>query len=173
LGVLYERMPGKRGPPKTGLGGAHVGETPEIAELNRRAGFADAAGSKAPLGRWKQAAARWLRVRETNLPMLEGLVSAGYKETIKAIARKCGYKPESPHFFEVLGWKQKQAAGGHRTVGLTGLKLQKRERFDGLSEAEICERIVDERLGYKDVVGRLPAEMGLTPAILVTCLPSL
>ena len=53
------------------------------------------------------------------------------------------------------------------------LELAKRERFDGLSEAEICEWIVDERLTYKDVVGRLPKEIGLTPAIMVACLPTL
>src|SRR6185369_6211506 len=115
-------------------------------------------GRKTPLGRWKQAAARWLRLCESNLPMLQGLVASGYKETIKAIARKCGYKDESAAFFELLGWKQKQSEGGHRTVGLSGLKLLKRERFDGLSEAEICKRISDERLTYKDAVGRLPKE---------------
>jgi hypothetical protein len=171
--LYYARKSPKMMTPKSVLRVAQLLETPAIAELNRIAGFADAAGRKAPLGRWKQAAARWLRVRESNLPMLEGLVSAGYKETIKSIARKAGYKPETARFFEVLGWKQKQASSGHRTVGLTGLKLQKRERFDGLSEAEICERIADERLSYKDVVGRLPKEIGLTPAIMVATLPSL
>ena len=105
--------------------------------------------------------------------MLQGLVKAGYKETIKNIARKAGYKPESAAFFEVLGWKQKQAAGGHRDVGMTNLVLQKRERFDGVSEAEICEVITSRSLSYKDVVGRLPKDIGLTPAIMVTLLPSL
>ena len=84
-----------------------------------------------------------------------------------------GYKPDSPSFFEVLGWKQKQAAGGHRTVGLTDLAVKKRERFDELSEAEICEAIETQKLKYKEVVGRLPKELGLTPAIMVTLLPSL
>jgi hypothetical protein len=65
-----------------------------------------------------------------------------------------------PGFFEVLGWKQKQTAAGHRKVGLDRLKLAKRERFDGVTEAEICERIVEDRLTYKDVVGRLPKELG-------------
>ena len=118
-------------------------------------------------------ATRWLRVREQNLPMLQGLVKAGFKETLKRIARKAGYKPVSQAFFEVLGWKQKQAAAGHRSVGLEGLNLVKRERFDGLSEAEICEWIELERLSYKEVVGRLPKDMGLTPAIMAALLPSL
>src|SRR6185295_13468011 len=106
---------------------------------------------------------RWLAVREANPALLDGLVKAGYKETIKRLARKCGYAPSSPAFFEALGWKQKQGTGGHRTVGLDGLDLRKRERFDGLDEAAICERIVREGLGFKDVVGRLPQQIGLTP----------
>ena len=159
--------------PKGVLRVAQLLEAPEIAELNRAAGFASEASAKAPLGRWKSAARQWLRFRERNLPLLEGLVKAGFKETIKRIARKAGYRPESARFFALLGWKQKQAAGGHRRLGLSGLALAKRERFDGLSEAQICARISAGRLSYKDVVGRLPAETGLTAAILVALLPSL
>ena len=171
--LFYEKKSTKMLTPKAVLRIAELLETEAIATLNKAAGFSDAGSKKAPLGRWKRAAQRWLAAREKNLPMLQGLVKAGYKETIKSIARKCGYKPESAAFFEVLGWKQKQASGGHRQVGLTGLKLQKRERFDGLSEAEICESIVMQKLSYKDVVGRLPKDIGLTPAIMVACLPSL
>jgi von Willebrand factor type A domain len=148
-------------------------QVPEIAALNRQAGFADPAGRRPPLGRWSAAARQWLAHRERNLPMLEGLVTAGYKETIKSLARKCGYRPQSPRFFEILGWPQKQADAGHRRVGLDGLTLERRERFDGLDEAEICARIVADRLSYKEVVGRLPAGVGLTPAIMVALLPSL
>jgi hypothetical protein len=160
--------------PKQVLRVAQLLETPEIAALNRSAGFADPAGRKPPLGRWPAAARRWLAHRERNAPLLDGLVTAGYKETIKALARKCGYRPATDRFFSVLGWAQKQARGGHRTVGVGGdLVLQRRERFDGLTEAEICERIVNEKLSFKDAVGRLPAGLGLTPAIMVTLLPSL
>ena len=171
--LFYEKKSTKMLTPKAVLRIAELLETPGIADLNRAAGFADAGSKKAPLGRWKRAATRWLAIREKNLPMLQGLVKAGYKETIKNIARKAGYKPESAAFFEVLGWKQKQADGGHREIGLSGLKLQKRERFDGLSEAEICESIVMQKLSHKDVVGRLPKDVGLTPAIMVALLPSL
>jgi hypothetical protein len=159
--------------PKAVLRVAELLSCPQIAALNRRAGFASAASHKAPLGRWPQAARAWLRMRERNLPMLQGLVKAGYKQTIMKLARKCGYKPESQVFFETLGWKQKQAAAGHRDIGLTGMVLRKSERFDGFSEQEICEYIVAEKLTYKEVVGRLPRELGLTPAIMVTLLPSL
>jgi hypothetical protein len=152
---------------------AELLETPEIAALNRAANFASAAGGKPPLGRWPSAARQWLAYRESNPALLDGLVTAGFKETIKKLARKCGYRPRTARFYEVLGWPQKQAAGGHRRVGLDGLALARRERFDGLSEEEICARIVAGRLSYKDAVGRLPAGVGLTPAIMVALLPSL
>ncbi len=172
--LFYAKKSTKMLTPKGVLRVGELLEVPEIAALNRAAGFGDATGGKAPLGRWKRAATKWLAAREKNRVMLEGLVRAGYKETIKKIARKAGYKPETQAFFEILGWKQKQADGGHRTVGLgADLKLEKRERFDGVSEAEICERIEQDRLSYKDVVGRLPKDVGLTPAIMVALLPSL
>jgi len=169
----YERKSTRMMTPKAVLRVAELLETPQIVELNRLAGFSDPAANKAPLGRWPKAATKWLSMREANPAMLEGLVRAGYKETIKNIARKVGYKPKSEQFFAILGWKQSQAEGGHRTMGLENLELQKRERFDGLSEAEICEAIVTQRLAYKDAVGRLPADVGLTPAIMVALLPSL
>lgn len=159
--------------PKGVLRIAELLEAAPIADLNRVAGFADEASRAVPLGRWKKAATRWLQRREANPAMLEGLVKAGYKETLKKLARKVGYKPQDERFFAVLGWKQKQAEGGHRTMGLTGLKLERRERFDGLSEAEICETIESQRLKHKDVMGRLPEGMGLTPAIMVALLPGM
>ncbi|MFP2959005.1 vWA domain-containing protein [Myxococcus sp. 1LA] len=169
----YERKSTRMLTPKAVLRVAELLEHPEIAQLNREAGFGDPASRKAPLGRWKRVASKWLAAREANLPMLQGLVKAGYKETLKKLARKAGYKPRAQGFFEVLGWKQKQSAQGHREVGLNGLTLVKRERFDGLSEAEICEWIDLERLSYKEVVGRLPKDVGLTPAIMAALLPSL
>lgn len=169
----YERGSKRMMTPKAVLRVAQLLEVAEIAALNRAAGFGDPASRRPPLGRWPKAARQWLEVRERNLPLLEGLVAAGYKETIKAIARKSGYKPQSARFFEILGWAQKQSDAGHRAVGLEGLVLQRRERFEGMDEAAICERIVGDRLTFKDAVGRLPAGMGLTPAILVALLPTL
>jgi len=169
----YEQKSTRMMTPKAVLRVAELLETSDVAELNRLAGFSDPAAKKPALGRWKGAATRWLRVREANRPMLEGLVAAGYKETIKKIARKAGYKPESAAFYQILGWKQKQAPGGHRSVGLDGLVLEKRERFDGISEVEICEAIESQKLKYKEVIGRLPPDVGLTPAIMVALLPSL
>ncbi len=171
--MQYEKNSTNMLTPKGVLRVAELLELPEISQLNREAGFGDPAGNKPLLGRWKSAARKWLQMREQNQPMLEGLVAAGYKETIKKIARKVGYKPISEKFFAILGWKQKQAEGGHREIGLDNLKLEKRERFDGLAEAEICEIIVNQKLQYKEVVGRLPKDIGLTPAIMVAVLPSL
>ncbi|MBL8915732.1 MAG: VWA domain-containing protein [Archangium sp.] len=171
--LFYEKKSARMMTPKAILRVAQLLEEPQIAALNRKAGFGDPASKKAPLGRWKRVAQKWLEYREKNPAMLKGLVKAGFKETIKDLARKCGYKPENQSFFEILGWKQKQSAAGHRSVGLGTLKFEKQERFDGLSEAEICEAIETQRLTYKDVVGRLPKDVGLTPAIMAAVLPSL
>jgi hypothetical protein len=90
--------------PKAVLRVAELLETPEIAALNRQAfGITT---TRPPLGRWKRAAHHWLRSRESS-PRLATLVKRGWKETIKAIARKCGYRPLDARFFELLGWKQR------------------------------------------------------------------
>lgn len=171
--LAYEKKSTRMLTPKAVLRVAELLEHPAIAKLNRKAGFGDPAAKKPPLGRWKRAATKWLAYRENNPALLAGLVKAGFKETIKQLARKAGYKPQGQAFFEALGWKQKQADGGHRTVGLSGLNVKKSDRFDGLSEAEICEAIETQRLTYKEVVGRLPKELGLTPAIMAALVPSL
>jgi hypothetical protein len=62
--------------PKAVLRVAELLETPEIAAMNRKAGFGDPAAKNAPLGRWNRAATKWLAARETNVPMLEGRPSA-------------------------------------------------------------------------------------------------
>jgi len=171
--LWYQRKSPRMLTPKAVLRVAELLELPAIAALNRAAGFADPAGKRAPLGRWPKAAAKWLAQREANAPMLAGLVKAGYKQTIKNLSRKVGYKPTAAAFFGVLGWKQTQKGDGRRKIGLDNLELAKSERFDGLSEAEICETIVTQKLRYKDAVGRLPSDIGLTPAIMITLLPSL
>lgn len=145
----------------------------EIAAVNRAAGFISPTSVANSLGRWKKVAEHWLHIRESNPPLLEGLVAGGYKTTIRTIAKWAQYKPQSAKFYEMLGWAQKQADGGHRAVGLTNLKLRKSQRFDGLTEAEICEQIADQKLSYKDVVGRLPKGTKLTAAIMVACFSTL
>src|SRR5688500_5797847 len=119
--LWYQKKSARMLTPKAVLRIAELLETPQIAALNRAAGFGDPAAKRAPLGRWAKAATRWLQLREANKPMLEGLVRAGYKQTIKNIARKVGYKPSSPYFFSILGWKQSQAEDGRREIGLENL----------------------------------------------------
>jgi len=56
--LYYQQKSTRMLTPKGVLRVAQLLETEEIAALNRRAGFSDAAGRKPALGRWKQAAAR-------------------------------------------------------------------------------------------------------------------
>src|SRR5258707_13159800 len=113
-----------------------VGEVlslPGVVTLNRLLGFGNPPKRKPFTGRYYKAVTDWLEFRETNISLLEGLKKSGYSKTVQALARMIGYKPKTKRFFEVLGWKQKQAAEGHRTIGLTDLQIR-RLSFDGLSE---------------------------------------
>jgi hypothetical protein len=136
---------------------------PEIAEVNRKMGFGVSARTPAR-GRYYKVVEKWLRYREDNLPMLEGLVKAGFKGTVKKLARRVGYKPSSSKFFEVLGWKQAQAKDGRRTIAI-GEEFEK-ETWDGMSEKEICKLITKEKPSWKRVTGLLPSGVGMTRAIV-------
>lgn len=127
------------------------------------------AGSR--LKGYLKAVEKWLRHRERNPRMLEGLVRAGFRTTVMKLARKVGYKPESGAFFEILRWKQKQSAGGHRTLALD-TEVSAAESWDGLSEAQICARIVEGRPSWKRLVGLLPTAPGLTSAIAAAAVES-
>jgi len=137
--------------------------------MNRTLNFGSPHKRKPFVGRYYNAVTDWLEFRETNISLLEGLKKSGYSKTVQSLARMVGYKPKSKRFFEVLGWKQKQSAEGHRTIGLTDLQIRKLS-FDDLSEKEICETIVAEKLGWKQVMGMLPKRLGLTAAIFVAML---
>ena len=134
-----------------------------VAEINRRLAFGRSARTPA-MGRYRKVVAKWLRHREQNPKMLEGLVRAGYRKTVMKLARTVGYKPLTPAFFEALRWKQKQAADGRRALAI-GQPMADAESWTGLSEAQICARIVETRPSYKRIVGLLPREVGLTRAI--------
>lgn len=137
---------------------------PEIAAINRELGFTRSARNPA-LGRWPKAVDKWLRHRERNLPMLEGLVKAGYRTTVMRLAQRAGYRPDTPRFFEVLRWRQKQAPDGRRSMAI-GAEVRAAERWDGLSEAEVCQRIVDTKPSWKRIVGLLPDSVGMTRAVV-------
>jgi hypothetical protein len=154
--------------PKLLLRVGEVLEQPPVAAINRELGFGKSLRAPA-LGRWPKAVEKWLRYRERNPRMLQGLVKAGFRTTVIELARKVGYKPESEQFFQVLRWKQKQAKDGRRGVAI-GMELRAAESWAGLTETEICERIVATKPDLKRLVGLLPKEPGLTAAIVAAAI---
>ncbi len=156
--------------PKLLLRVGEVLDLPGVAEINRELGFCRSA-RKSFLGRWPTVVHKYLQYREQNTRMLEGLVKAGFRQALIKLARKSGYKPETPKFFELLRWKQKQADEGHRVIAI-GQTLIKAETWAGLSEADICQKIVRERPGFKRLVGQIPPEIGLTRAIMAAAVES-
>lgn len=143
---------------------------PGIATINRELGFGRSA-RHAFLGRWPATARKWLAFREANIQVLEGLVKAGFKETVKDLARLVGYKPATDKFFEVLRWKQAQAEDGRRSLAI-GKAVSQAKSWEGLSESDICERIVASKPGFKVITGLLPKAVGLTRAIMAAAIES-
>ena len=143
-------------------------ELDSVAAINRELGFGRSARN-AHLGRWPKAVEKWLLHRERNPKMLEGLVRAGFRRTVMRLAQKVGYKPVTPRFFELLRWRQKQADDGRRQLAI-GAEVAEAESWEGMSEQEICEKIVAERPNYKRIVGLLPTEVGLTRAVMAAAI---
>lgn len=139
-----------------------------VAAINRELGFGKSAREPAR-GRYYKAVEKWLRNREANPKMLEGLVKAGFRSTVMDLAKRVGFKPETPKFFEVLRWKQAQAKDGRRTLAI-GVAVKVAETWEGLSERDICERIVKDKPGYKRIVGLLPSNPGMTRAIMASAI---
>jgi len=137
---------------------------PGVAAINRELGFGKSARHPF-LGRWDRAVEKWLRHREQNPKLLEGLVKAGFRTTVMDLARRVGYKPESPTFFDTLRWKQDQADDGRRTISI-GKAVVEAETWQGLTEKQVCERIMLTKPDFKRVVGLLPKEIGLTRAVV-------
>lgn len=165
---LLRRSDGRDLSPKLLLRVGDLLRLPEIAAINRELGFGRSA-RHAFLGRWPLAVEKWLRHREQNERTLEGLVQAGYRRTVMELARRIGYKPESPRFFEILRWRQKQAGDGRRALAL-GAPVKAAESWDALSEAEICARIVETGPSWKRIVGRLPKAVGVTRAVVAAAI---
>jgi hypothetical protein len=161
--LIYNKT-GKDMSPKLLLRMHDLLRLPEIAKINRELGFG-VSDRKPFVGRWTKAVIKWLEYREENPRLLEGLIKAGFRSTVMSLAQRTGYKPQSPKFFETLRWKQKQAEDGRREFAI-GVAVAKAESWEGLSEEQICERIVTERIGLKRVEGMLPKNVGLTRAIM-------
>jgi hypothetical protein len=143
---------------------------PAVAAINRELGFGRSA-RKPFLGRWDTAVEKWLRYREENPKLLQGLVKAGFKQTVMDLCRAVGYKPESPNFFKALGWRQDQAKDGRRTVAV-GREWEAAETWDGQDEEAICRRIAGTKPSWKVIVGRVPASVGITRAIMAVAVES-
>jgi hypothetical protein len=135
-----------------------------VADINRELGFGNSARNPA-LGRYYKVVEKWLRYREENPKMIEGLVKAGFRTTVMRLARRVGYKPTTDKFFELLRWKQVQSKDGRRELAI-GKKVKKAETWEGKTEKEICELITDKKPGWKRIVGLLPKEVGMTRAIV-------
>jgi len=168
--LLVHRRDGKDLNPKLLLRVYDVLKTPGVAAINRDLGFGNSA-RRPFLGRWTKAVEKWLQFREENPKMLDGLVKAGYKGTVKDLARAVGYKPSTPKFFETLGWAQDQAKDGRRQL-LIGVEMAKAEGWDDLTEGQICEKIVAEKPDWKRIVGLLPKKLGVTRAIMAAAVES-
>lgn len=161
--LLYDKT-GKDLNPKLLLRIHDLLRLPEVAAINRELGFGRST-RKPFLGRWPKAVEKWLRFREENPRMLEGLVKAGFRTTVMELARRIGYKPETQRFFEVLRWRQAQSKDGRREIAI-GVEVEAAETWDGMTEEQICERIVKTRPNFKRVVGLVPKEVGLTRAVV-------
>lgn len=150
--------------PKLLLRVGEVLSMPEVADINRELGFGLSTRNP-PMGRYPKAVEKWLRYREENLPMLEGLVKAGYKTTVQRLAQRIGYKPTSEKFFEILRWRQKQGKHGARTMAI-GKEVSAAETWEGKTERQICSLIVKEKPNWKRIIGLLPKSVGMTRAIV-------
>lgn len=168
--VLLRRKDNKDLNPRLLLRVYDVLTIPGVAQINRDLGFGQSA-RKPFVGRWVKAVEKWLRYREENPKMLEGLVKSGFRQTVMRLARHVGYKPTDEMFFKTLRWKQAQSDSGHRQVAI-GMALDKVESWNGLTEEQICERVVSEKPSFKRLVGMLPANVGLTPAIVAAAIES-
>lgn len=167
--LLTQRKDGKDLNPKLVLRVRDVLRIPGVAQINRELGFGKSA-RKPFLGRWNNAAEKWLRYREDNPKLLEGLVKAGFRTTGMNIARFSHFCPQTNKFFETLRWKQTQAKDGRRKA--IGQEFVQAETWEGLDERAICQRIVREKLGFKRIVGLVPKEVGLTRAIVAAAIES-
>ena len=137
---------------------------PQVAAINRDLGFGKSAREPF-MGRYSKAIQKWLRFRENNPRMLEGLVKAGFRSTVKRLCARIGYKPGSLGFFQALRWKQKQSKDGRRGMAI-GAEVAQAESWEGLTERQICNRIKKDKPNWKRIVGMLPATVGVTRAIM-------
>ncbi len=168
--MLHVRKDNKDMSPKLLLRIHDFLQLPQVVKINHDLGFSRSA-RKTNCKRWKKAVHKWLQFREDNPKMLEGLVKAGFRTTVLRLAQLSGYKPESPKFFDILRWKQKQAQDGHRQISI-GKEVCAAETWEGLTETQVCEQIVRGKPNFKRIVGLVPKNVGLTRAVVAAAIES-
>lgn len=142
---------------------------PEIAQINRELGFTNSARN-AFLGRYYKVVTAWLQYRERNPRMLKGLLDNGFHSTLKELCQIVGYKPSDPAFFQALRWKQDQSKDGRREIAI-GAAVKAADTWEGLTEEQVCERIVKEKPNYKKISGLLSGTtFGLTRAVMAAAI---
>lgn len=166
--MLLHSKDGKDLSPKLLLRIYEVLTLPGVVEINRQLGFGRSTRN-AFLGRWPSAVEKWLRYREENPKLLQGLVKAGFRTTVMDLAKVVKYKPETPGFFETLRWKQAQAKDGRRSIALDKTWAAA-ETWEGQSEEQVCQQIVSTKPSWKVIVGRVPRTLGVTRAIMAAAI---
>jgi hypothetical protein len=166
--VLLYRKDGKDLNPKLLLRIHEVLSLPGVATYNRELGFGRSQ-RRPEYGRWEKVVTKWLRHREENAKLLEGLVKAGYRTTVIRLAKRARYKPESAKFFKALRWEQAQAPDGRRQVAI-GETVDPAASWEGFTEEAICEAILREKPSYKVLCARVPSAVGVTRAILAAAI---
>jgi hypothetical protein len=143
-------------------------KVPGVMKINHDLGFSKS--TRNPFyGRWKLTVTLWLKHREENPKILEGLVKDGWKSTVMELARQVNYKPESGRFFQILSWNQEQSEQGHRTVALDK-HWEAAETWEGQTEEAICQRIVGTKPNWKVIVSKVPKSVGITRAIMTAAI---
>lgn len=114
----------------------------------------------------KTAAKKYLKYRESNPKILEGVKKAGLGNTIKNLYRIARIAP-APEAVQILRWKQKPGFPG------SDVEIKKSTMFDfsGLSDLQIAEKIRKEKLKPQPVLGALPDKISpvIAAAILEQC----
>ena len=165
--LLYDGK-GKDLTPKLLVRIEEILKLPGVAEINRTLGFGRSARNPA-LGRYDKAVQQWLAFREDNPKLLTGLVKAGFRTTVIDLAKRVGFKPSTPRFFDILRWKQAQSKDGHRHLAI-GQAVKAAETWEGLTEAQVCERIVREKPSFKLLASRVPTSVGITRAVMAAAI---
>ncbi len=136
----YEKKSPRMMTPKGVLRVAELLETADIAELNRIAGLRRPGGEEAAARPLEEAATKWLaHAREEPAAARgPGAPLATRRPSRRSRARPDTSRRRSDSSRSSAGSRSRQRAVTARSAS-TASTLEKRERFDDVSEAEICE----------------------------------